>query len=348
MSAAGVTTKRERGLFAGPQGRYRKTTLLAYVFLLPSVLILVIFHFIGMAYGLFISLHRWGLIAEEFLWFENYGRALASDSALWQALTVTFYYALCVIPIQLPLALVIAYLLFQPIKGRDAFRVLYFLPYITSTVAGAAVWEWILDPYNGVLNFALERIGINALDTIMWLNEPKGLVEILLNVRIADNPVLLEAVPGGWGNFVGYILAGPSLALIGVTLASAWHYLGFDIVIFLAGLGGIPSELYEAAHIDGANEWQAFRHITIPLLSPTTFFLLITTTIGVLQTFNTIYIMTNGNPLGRTRTVTMLVFQNFFDYTRLGYGSSLAFILFFIILGITILQFRLGGRRVHY
>lgn len=348
MSATGVTTHRERGFFAGPKGRYRKTTLLAYVFLAPSVLILAVFHLIGMFYGFFISLHDWGLISEGFVWFENYGRALASDSALWQALTVTFYYALCVIPVQLPLALVIAYLLFQPIKGRGAFRVLYFLPYITSTVAGAAVWEWILDPYNGVLNFALDKIGIKALDTIQWLNEPKGLFEILLNTQIAENPALLDAVPFGWGGLVGYVLAGPSLALIGVTLASSWHYLGFDVVIFLAGLGGIPTELYEAARIDGANEWQTFRHITIPMLSPTTFFLLITTTIGVLQTFNTIYIMTNGDPLGRTRTVTMLVFQNFFDYTRLGYGSSLAFILFFIILAITVVQFRFGGRRVHY
>jgi len=348
MSTAGVTTHRERGFLAGPKGRYRKTTLLAYAFLFPSVLILVVFHFIGMFYGLWISLHQWGLIPEGFVGFENYGRALASDSAFWQALTVTFFYTLLVIPIQLPLALVIAYLLFQPIKGRDGFRVLYFLPYITSTVAGAAVWQWILDPYNGVLNFALEKIGIKALDNIMWLQEPRGLVEILLNTRIAENPQLLEAVPGGWGGLVGYILAGPSLALLGVVLASSWHYLGFDTVIFLAGLGNIPTELYEAARIDGANEWQAFRHITIPLLSPTTFFLVITTTIGVLQTFNTIYIMTNGNPLGRTRTVTMLVFQNFFEFTRLGYGSSLAFILFFIILGITVLQFRLGGRRVHY
>jgi len=348
MSAAGVTTYRERGFWGGPKGRYRKTTLLAYLFLLPSVLILVVFHFIGMFYGFWISLHQWGLLPEAFIWFENYGRALASDSALWQALTVTFYYTLLVIPIQLPLALVMAYLLFQPIRGRDAFRVLYFLPYITSTVAGAAVWEWILDPYNGILNFALEKIGIKALDTIMWLHEPRGLVEILLNTQIAENPALLEAIPGGWGRLLGYILAGPSLALLGVVLASSWHYLGFDIVIFLAGLGNIPTELYEAARIDGADEWQAFRHITIPLLSPTTFFLVITTTIGVLQTFNTIYVMTNGNPLGRTRTVTMLVFQNFFDFTRLGYGSALAFILFFIILGITILQFRVGGRRVHY
>ena len=348
MSAVEATTRRPGGFFAGPKGRYRKTTLLAYFFLLPSVIILLVFHFIGVFYGFWISLHRWGLIPEEFVGLSNYARALAPDSGLWQALTVTFFYALCVIPIQLPLALVVAYLLFQPIKGRDAFRVLYFMPYITSLVAGAAVWQWILDPYNGVLNFALEKVGIRAFDTLKWLQEPRGLVEILLNVKIAENPQLMAAIPGDWGGPLGYLLAGPSLALLGVVLASSWHYLGFDVVIFLAGLGTIPTELYEAARIDGANEWQAFRHITIPLLSPTTFFLLITTTIGVLQTFNTIYIMTNGDPIGRTRTVTMLVYRTFFEFTRLGDGSALVFILFFIILAITIFQFRVGGRRVHY
>ncbi|MBU1879241.1 MAG: sugar ABC transporter permease, partial [Chloroflexi bacterium] len=211
MSAARVTTHREKGFFAGPKGRYRKTTLLAYSFLLPSVVILIVFHFIGMFYGFFISLHNWGLISEGFIGLDNYVRALSADSALWQAITVTFFYALCVIPIQLPLALVVAYLLFQPIRGRDAFRVLYFLPYITSTVAGAAVWEWILDPYNGVLNFALEKVGIQAFDTIRWLQEPRGLVEILFNTPIVGNPQLMETIPGGWGNLVSYLLAGPSL-----------------------------------------------------------------------------------------------------------------------------------------
>ena len=140
----------------------------------------------------------------------------------------------------------------------------------------------------------------------------------------------------------------PSLALVSVVIFSTWHHVGFDIVIFLAGLTGISPELYEAARIDGAGEWQIFRSITFPLLSPTTFFLMIISTIATFQAFNHIYIMTAGGPMGATRTVTMFVFQNFYDFTRVGYASALAFILFFIILALTIVQFRVVGRRVEY
>ena len=140
----------------------------------------------------------------------------------------------------------------------------------------------------------------------------------------------------------------PSLALVSVIIFSTWHHVGFDIVIFLAGLTGISPELYEAARIDGAGEWQIFRSITFPLLSPTTFFLMIISTIATFQAFNHIYIMTAGGPMGATRTVTMFVFQNFYDFTRVGYASALAFILFFIILALTIVQFRVVGRRVEY
>lgn len=140
----------------------------------------------------------------------------------------------------------------------------------------------------------------------------------------------------------------PSLALVAVILFATWHHVGFDIVVYLAGLTSIPPELYEAARIDGASEWQVFRYVTFPLLSPTTFFLMIISIIGTFQAFNHIYIMTGGGPMGATRTLTMLIFQNFYDFTRVGYASALAFILFFIILGLTIIQFRVIGRRVQY
>ena len=130
-------------------------------------------------------------------------------------------------------------------------------------------------------------------------------------------------------------LAGPSLALVCVAVMSIWHYIGFNVVIYLAGLGGISRELYEAARMDGANEWQVFRRITLPLLSPTTFFLATVSTIGALQAFNTIYVMTNGGPLDTTRTVLLLVFKTFYQQTRVGYGSAIAFVLTFMILGLT-------------
>jgi ABC-type sugar transport system permease subunit len=133
-----------------------------------------------------------------------------------------------------------------------------------------------------------------------------------------------------------------------VAAFSVWVYTGLHVVIYLAGLGGIPRELYEAARIDGANEWQVFRQITFPLLSPTTFFLMTVSTIGALGAFNHIFVMTGGGPLESTRTVMLLVYRTFYEQTRVGYGSAMAFVLTGFILALTLLNFRFIGRRVHY
>jgi multiple sugar transport system permease protein len=142
--------------------------------------------------------------------------------------------------------------------------------------------------------------------------------------------------------------AGPSLALVAVSLFSVWHYIGFQAVIFLAGLANISPEYYEAARLDGASELQIFRKITFPLLSPTTFFVFTIATIGALKAFNQIYVLTNGGPLDTTRTVTMLVFRTFFQQTQLGLGAAMAFLLTLVIVVGSIVQFRILGRRVFY
>ncbi|MGH2353448.1 MAG: carbohydrate ABC transporter permease [Chloroflexota bacterium] len=329
MSARALPWTREPGLSQAARRRLWRQTGIAYLYLAPAIVLLGVFHFFPAAYAFYISLFRWGIVKERFVGLENYQRLLVNEE-FWQSFAVTIWYVVLAIPAELVLGLVVAYLLFQPIRGRTAYRTAYFLPYVTSTVAAALVWQWMYNPRNGLFSGVLRLLG---LPEGRWLTESSGAFALLgANVGV-DLPA--------W-------LAGPSVALVCVSVMSVWHYLGFHVVIFLAGLGNISKELYEAARIDGANEWQVFRSITLPLLSPTSFFLMTVSTIGALQAFNQIYVMTNGGPLDTTRTVLMLVFKTFYQQTRVGYGSAMAFVLTFFILGLTLLNLRFIGRRVHY
>ena len=376
----------------GAKARYWKDTLVAYLYILPATVILVTFHFFPIFYAFYISLFNWGLIQGSFAGANNYIKAVTSED-FWHALNVTVYYVLGAVPLSLGVGLLVAYLLFQKIRGRSFYRTFYFMPYVMSLVAAAMVWRWLYHPSYGFFNDVLALFGV---DKWLWLDESAGVLTLALGyvgipfkngyftdggLTFALNIIMVAlavvclvlARRGRTGAVIGGIIVGlclffgivdsqflqlpstslvkipdPSLALVSVVIFSTWQHVGFDIVIFLAGLTGISPELYEAARIDGANERQIFRHITFPLLSPTTFFLMIISTIGTFQAFNHIYIMTAGGPMGATRTVTMFVFQNFYDFTKVGYASALAFILFFIILGLTIIQFRLAGRRVEY
>ncbi|HET7771733.1 MAG TPA: sugar ABC transporter permease [Chloroflexota bacterium] len=313
----------------GASRRAWRDTAVAYLYLAPALILLTLFHFFPAIYGFYISLWRWGIVQERFVGLENYQRVLV-DEAFWKSLGTTLWYVLLVIPAEMAIGLAIAYLLFQPIRGRAPYRTAYFLPHVTSTAAAAVVWRWMYNQQNGLLNGVLEMVG---LPRSLWLNESSGVFQLAL----APAGITLPDV-----------LAGPSLALVAVSVMSVWSYIGLYVVIYLAGLGNISKELYEAARIDGASEWQVFSRITLPLLSPTTFFLAIVGVIGAMQAFNHIYVMTGGGPLDSTRTVTMLVFRTFYQQTRVGYGSAIAFLLALIIVGLTIVNFRFLGRRVHY
>ncbi|MCL5074351.1 MAG: sugar ABC transporter permease [Chloroflexi bacterium] len=309
--------------------KYWGEALTGILFLLPATVIIVLFHFTPVFYAFYISLFRWALLPEKFIGLENYATVLSSQG-FWNSLLVTFYFVLGTVPLALAISFFVAYLLFQKIIARSFFRTVYFLPYITSIVAAAMVWRWIYHPQGGAANYFFNLLG---LPMQQWLLEPTGIFKLLL---------------GGAGITIPEWAGGPSLALVAVMLMTIWQSAGFDIVIMLAGLGNIPGELYEAARIDGAKERHLLRHITLPLLSPTLFFLGIITTIRAFQAFNQIYIMTNGGPVDTTRTVTMYIFSNFYEYTRVGYASAVAFVLFFVILGLTIIQIRVVGQRVHY
>ena len=301
----------------------------AYLYLAPAIVLLTAFNFFPAAFAFYISLFKWGLVQEEFVGLQNYVRLLTNED-FWASLGISVWYVILAIPAEMGLGLLIAYLLFQPLRGRGAYRTAYFLPYITSTVAAGLVWRWLYKRDGGLLNEILAALG---LPTLMWLDEPDGVFQ-----KIAQ---AVDTTLPAW-------LAGPSLALVAICVMSVWHYLGFYVVIYLAGLGNIPKETYEAARIDGAGEWQTFRYVTLPLLSPTSFFLLITGTIGALQAFNQIYVMTGGGPIDTTRTVLMLIFKTFYQQTRVGYGSAMAFVLTAMILVLTWVNFSLVGRRVNY
>ncbi len=309
--------------------RFLRESLAAGAFLLPTLVIIGVFHLFAICYALYISLHKWSILKESYVGLGNYLR-LAADPEFRGALVITGWYVLGTVPVSLAIALAVAVLLFRPLRGRAFYRTLFFLPYVTSLVAAAVVWQWMYKPSNGVINSLLAWMGVPQASLPAWLGEQAGVFRL--------------ALPGG--ALLPEWAAGPSLALVAIMVMSIWSSLGFNVIVYLAGLGSIPKELHEAARVDGAGEWQVFRRITLPLLSPTTFFLVIIATIRAFQAFNQIYVMAPTNPT--TRTLTMFIYQTFYGSSRAGYGAAAAMALFVILLLLTVAQMRLGQERVTY
>lgn len=254
----------------------------------------------------------------------------AGDKDWWVGLLATVYYVLGTVPIQLGLSLVLAVLLFQKIRGQTAFRVIYFLPYVAPFVGTAAVFRILFSGRpHAPLNRVFDSLGGNPL---LWLSEPTGIFQMIAGPDVNLGP----------------ILAGPSLALVAIMIYGIWTFVGFDTVIFLAGLGAIPNELYEVSSIDGADGWAQFRHVTLPLLSPTIYFLSLYAVIGTFKAFNHIFVLRQAAALGTTDTASIVIFQTFKRDTRYGYASALAILLLLIILAITAINNRVASRRVFY
>lgn len=242
---------------------------------------------------------------------------------------ITVMFALGTVPFQLGIGLVLAYLLFQKIKGKSLFRVVYFLPYILPFVATSIVFNQMFSPRPS--SFANEVIGVFGIPNQQWLLEATGVVKLI------------------FGDGVPPFLTGPSLALIVIMIYTVWTYIGYDTAVFLAGLGNISPELYEAARIDGASGWAIFRHITLPLLSPTTYFLSLIALIGTFQSFTQIWIMRNPASQSAVDTLSVYIFETArANDPNMGYGSALSFVLFGVILLLTLFQNRLAESRVFY
>lgn len=252
-----------------------------------------------------------------------------ADYRFLHSFVVTAMYSGFAVPFELAIGLGLAYLLFQRIRGRTLFRIVYFLPYITPFIATSIVFT-VLFSHRGtspINNF----INLFGIPDQKWLLEPTGIFRLIFGAGIPD-----------W-------MAGPSLALIVIIIYTIWTYAGYHTVVFLAGLGNISGELYEAARIDGANGWAVFRHITLPLLSPTTFFLLLVSVIGTFQAFTQIWIMRTPAVTGAVDTVSVFIFEQArANNPNLGYGSAMATVLFAVILVLTLIQNRLAKNRVFY
>lgn len=259
------------------------------------------------------------------------------DKTLFRSLLITFYYSIGTVPFQIVISFLLANILFQEIKGKTMWRILYFLPYVTVAVASAAVWRSIFDPGRGFVNVTLAALGVAEDKLPQWIFEDTG-VNILIGQWLGIN------VPSWAG--------GPSLALVVIIFYNIWTYVGYNTVIYLAGLGNVPSEMYEAAKIDGASRWELLRHVTIPLVSPTTYFLVMMGVLGTFRAFNHIYVITTGHtlgfPQGTTMTASILIYKQFWEGHRFGYASALAFVLTGVMLALTWIQKRVAEGRVFY
>jgi ABC-type sugar transport system permease subunit len=231
-----------------------------------------------------------------------------ADPIFWRVLSNTLYLAGGTIFIRMALALVLALVLNQKLAVRSVYRAIIFSPTFTTGAAVAIVWSWILHEDIGLLRLPLNALGLVSPN---WLGDPNWTIPALIIVSI-------------------------------------WKGLGYDMVIFLAGLQGVPVELYEAARVDGAGRWGLFRHITLPMISPITFFLVITSIISALQVFDLVAVMTGGGPLNSSAVYVYYIYQNAFKFFKIGYAAALSMVLFVITLAITIFQTNLSKRWVHY
>jgi len=282
----------------------------ALICLFPSLVIGMTFVIIPIIMVIYLSFTKWDLISET---KDFIGLAnyiyLFKNPKFLKSISNTFYFAAVQIPLDLVFSLFFAFLLDKKIRGLRFFRAIYFAPVVTSMVAVSAIWLWFYDPQFGLFNYILKQIGFSPLK---WLYDPN------------------------W-------------AMPAIVIMSVWKGLGYNIVIFLAGLQNIPESYYEAADIDGASNWKKFQYITLPLLSPVTYFVILISIINSFKVFTQISVMTpRGGPLYSTGVMVFYIYQQGFEGYKIGRASAAAMILFLGVLAITFVQKRVGEKRVHY
>jgi multiple sugar transport system permease protein len=288
-----------------------RQALWGYAFLSPWLLGLIVFVSGPMIACLALSFTNYDILSSpQWIGLTNYLRAFMQDEQFWPSLSRTFYYSVLTVPLGIVGSLLLAILLNQGIRGTSHFRTMFFLPHLTPVVAMATLWVWMMNPEIGPLNYVLSRFGWPA--NFPWLTSPKTVI--------------------------------PSLALI-----SLWSGVGGNnMLIFLAGLQGVPQELYEASEIDGAGRWSKFWYITLPMISPAMFFNLVLGIIGALQVFSLTWVATKGGPFYGSWFLALHIYQQAFSYFRMGYGAALAWIFAIIVMGLTFTNVRLSDRWVYY
>jgi multiple sugar transport system permease protein len=276
----------------------------AYLFLAPGLLLFSIFTVFALGFAFYLTFHEWSIIEPDkpFVGLDNY-KDMVHDERFRRAVINTLYFTGASVPLGMIVGLAVALLLNLPLHGRGLMRTMYFLPGVTPLVVVAIIWKWLYNGDYGLFNFYLLKLHL-IHDPLLWLSDKQ-------------------------------------LAMPAVVLMSVWTSVGFSMVVYLAGLQAIPEELYEASRVDGAGAWARLRHITLPLLRPSTLFLAVTQIIWSFQVFTQIFVMTSGGPVDRTTTIVYYIYESGFKFFEMGYASTLAFTLFLMLLVFTALQLRL-------
>ncbi|MCM3040043.1 sugar ABC transporter permease [Paenibacillus motobuensis] len=284
---------------------HRKEAMIGWLFLTPEIVGMLFLNVFALGFSLYLSLSKWDLLSGvkgiEFTGFDNYVK-MFNDPTIIQAVKNNVIYMILTVPIPIAIALVLAVLIHNSVFFKDYFKVAFFIPYISSIIAVAAVWSALFHPSLGPINQFLMDIGIS--------NPPKWLVD-------------------------------PKTSLLSIAIISSWASLGYTIIIYMAGLTNISNEIYEAAEIDGAGPLKKFFAITVPMLRPTTFFLLITMLIGSFKVFDVIAYLTEGGPNNSSMVLVYRIYEEGFKYHNMGYASAISWLLFAIIGIITALTWKM-------
>ncbi len=305
-----------------------------YLFLLPSLIGFILFVIFPIIASLALSFYKWDLLTPaEFIGPANYVELGATDPLMGRVLSNTFFYMLTIAPIQLIFGFGLALLLNSGLRGMGIYRMIYFMPVVTSIVAAAMVFQFLLNRDSGVLSAWM-----------WWVIEKLFEYDFVASNEPAAEFIRTYLAPPDWLN-------DPKWAKPGVILLTLWKNVGFTMVIYLSALQGVPQSLYEAAKVDGANLWQRIRHITIPLVSPTTFFLLVIQMLGAFQIFEEPFVMTantQGQVPPASMSIVIYIFLNAFRFQRMGKAAAIAWVLFAIVFVLTLIQVWLQRRWVHY
>jgi multiple sugar transport system permease protein len=286
-----------------------RRTLVGWMFIGPVILGVIAFQFVPVAVSLYASLTDWtGLSPPEFNGLGNYAELLTRDPLFWLTIRNTVVFTVGSLVLSIAFGLVLALLCNQKVPGIGFFKAAFFAPVVTNAVAIGFVWFWLYQPENGLINGALTEVGIQGP---AWLSS------------------------NNW-------------AMVAVIIVAVWQGVGYPMIILLAGLQAIPDSLYEAATVDGASSWSRFWRITLPLLTPSLFFLTIMQFITSFQVFGIIYVMTHGGPANATNVYIYQIYQSAFAFGRLGYAAAMGWILFLIVGVVTYAQWKLEKRWVFY
>jgi multiple sugar transport system permease protein len=289
--------------------KHRTDWLAGTLFLSPTILVSGAFVLFPLVFSFYLSFHQWNMFSAGTTFVGlDNYRKIATSAEFWLVLKNTIVYTVGTVPLNMLISLGVAFFLNKKLAGKKFLRTAFFTPVIMSSVAAAVIWRWVYEPNFGLLNTVLGWCGIPAVN---WLNDP-------------------------------------SAAMFALIVMGVWKTFGVNMVLFSAGLQGIPEHYYEAAEIDGAGRWGRFWYITLPLLSPTTFFVLVMSVIGSFQVFDTVYVLTSGGPLGSTKVLVFYLYEHAFKFFEMGYASAVAYVMFAIVFVLTLAQTKYLKKTIHY